>query len=190
MPEATLVGYSFLLRSTCINYIWMWMTDAEFWSHLALGKCLISERVDVMTSFLSNRDIQQSPTNQEKKKTLQPWQFYTQTFNSLIVTLIAAIKFILLELATLCLLFRPTENKGIMGTLSNFLLCFVWLIWATENPINFGDMIAYLIPRISTHLYQWWKVNTFTPVLWMKSLWGTLNFQFPSALKSFLIPPS
>lgn len=44
------------------------MTDAEFWSHLALGKCLISERVDVMTSFLSNRDIQQSPTNQEKKK--------------------------------------------------------------------------------------------------------------------------
>lgn len=130
------------------------------------------------------------PDHQEEKKPLQPWQFYTQTFNSLIVTLIAAIKFILLELATLCLLFRPTENKGIMGTLSNFLLCFVWFIWATENSINFGDMIAYLIPRISTHLDQWWKVNTFTPVLWMRSLWGTLNFQFPSALKGFLVPPS
>lgn len=43
------------------------MTDAEFWSHLALGKCLISERVDVTMSFLSKGDIQQSPTIKRKK---------------------------------------------------------------------------------------------------------------------------
>lgn len=43
------------------------MTDAEFWSHLALGKCLISESVDVMMSFFVKGRHPTKPNHQEKK---------------------------------------------------------------------------------------------------------------------------
>lgn len=120
---------------------------------------------------------------------LQPWQFYTlsmETFNMLIVTLIATITFILLLLAAQCLPIQVNRKWKDYRDTFKFpvvLLCVVYLshwklstLWGYDCLFDLRDEHTSLSVMESKYIYS----CAVDEVIMRK----TESLQFPSALKS------